>query len=492
MEKVKITISEILECVPRDIHSSMGFEKESMMNVRGVTFKNDGEFLKTAERPRMESPDSIPSPYLEGAFDHYNGRVDAAIIESNRGCPFGCTFCDWGSATNQKVRKYDLERTKQEIEWVGKNQTKIIWIADANFGMYERDIELAAHIVKVKEEYGYPQEVVVNYTKNTTWRLAEIIKLFTQGSIISQGIISIQTTDKMTLEVINRKNIKTSKYDELAKVFAGEKLPLSTDLMIGLPGITVEAFKLDIQRYIDLDVAIKAYPTQLLPNSPMADPIYIKKYKIVTDDKDFIISSYSFSQEDLAVMKKIYKIYTIGDGYALLRYVLRYLQWNYGIKSIRFLCDLMIFLDGNQQKYPHLTWGFKYFDMEKCMPGGWDVFYKELKAYVLNVYNVDDNTELETVLLVNKLSMPDDTQCYPLKIKMRHDFVKYYEQFNQDELCKYKNLCDFDANYFEVKDPSSMASINLEDLQYDTHQYFWELHTPISRASSVAANNSGE
>ena len=198
----------------------------------------------------MREPDDVPSPYLQGVFDHYRGRVDAAIIESNRGCPFGCTFCDWGSATSQKVRKFDLERVKQEVEWIGRRGIRVLWIADANFGMYDRDIELAEHIVATKARFGYPSEVVVNYTKNTNRRLIEIIRIFSAGGIISQGIISIQTTDDTTLEVINRRNIKTEKYDELAKVFEAARLPLSTDLMIGLPGITVAAWDRDLQRYL--------------------------------------------------------------------------------------------------------------------------------------------------------------------------------------------------------------------------------------------------
>ena len=32
----------------------------------------------------------------------------AAIYETDRGCPFKCTFCDWGSATASKVNKFDL------------------------------------------------------------------------------------------------------------------------------------------------------------------------------------------------------------------------------------------------------------------------------------------------------------------------------------------------------------------------------------------------
>lgn len=480
----EIAIREILECIG-DLGKDNLYSQKKLSEVPGLTFrvenqKNDGYF-RTVDRTRMENPDSIPSPYTT-IFDDYNGRVDAAIIESNRGCPFGCTFCDWGSATNQKVRKYNLGRTKDEIKWIGKNEIKIIWIADANYGMYDRDIELSKYIVKTKEKYGYPKEVVVNYTKNTTWRLAEIIKIFTQGNIISQGIISIQTTDKKTLEVINRKNIKTNKYDDLAKLFADENLPLSTDLMIGLPGITVEAFSKDLQRYIDLDVSVKAYPTQLLPNSPMANPEYLTKYKIITDSNDFIISSYSFNETELHIMKLLYKFYTIAEGYSLLRYITRYLQWHYKIQAIAFLRRLMDIVMSNGKKYPHIYWVFSYFDKEKCMPGGWNTFYQEILQFIKEEYSIEYDHSLKTVISVNELCMPSDLRKYPASIDLKHDFVAYYNQFSKNT--KIRELKDFDPAVFTVYDPNHMVGLNHEDIQYDTHQYFWELDSEISKSKS--------
>ena len=101
----------------------IGFDAELLEDVKGITFRpaGDAQITRTAARVRMKDPNTIPSPYLQGLFDGYDGRVEAAIIESNRGCPFGCTFCDWGSATNQKVRKYDMDRAKAEIDWIGQN-----------------------------------------------------------------------------------------------------------------------------------------------------------------------------------------------------------------------------------------------------------------------------------------------------------------------------------------------------------------------------------
>ncbi len=484
----EVVITEIFAQIYQSSEGEVTYQQQSLAEVTGITFRDKllNGLVRTAGRQRMTAPDDVPSPYLTGLFDVYDGRVEAAIIESNRGCPFGCTFCDWGSATNQKVKKFDLDRVKDEIEWIGKNKVRVIWIADANFGLYDRDIELSQFIVESKEKYGYPQEVVVNYTKNSTWRLVEIIKIFTAGGIISQGIISIQTTDEKTLEVINRKNIKTEKYDELIKIFYDLKLPLSTDLMIGLPGITVEAFNNDLQKYIDLDVSVKAYPTQLLPNSPMADPEYIEKYQIKTDAQDFVISSYSFTEPELNWMKGMYNVYMMADGYSVLRYVVRYLQWEHQIRAVDFLQDLLQFVRAHPRKYQHISWAVRFFNQDKCMPGGWSLFYQQIAEYINQQYNISDDSGLKTILQVNQLCMPDDAMQYPLQVKLAHDFTAYFSAKFSQAAHKDKPLTDYPPAKFHVSDPNSMVSIDLDYLQYDSHQYFWELHSDVARPKSIS------
>lgn len=486
----EVAVAEILQCVSRDAAGGLCYEPGRLQAVQGITFRDrqsaGSPLVTTEKRTRLKEPDSVPSPYLTGVFDSYDGRVEAAIIESNRGCPFGCTFCDWGSATRQKVRKFDLDRVKQEIDWIGRNRVRVIWIADANFGMYDRDIELSEYIVETRKKYGFPQEVVVNYTKNTTRRLFEIIKAFSAGGIISQGIISIQTTDAATLEVINRQNIKTETYDELTQVFADANLPLSTDLMIGLPGITPAAFDRDLQRYFDVDVTTKAYPTQLLPNSPMADPEYMEKYQIRVDEKDFIIACHSFNEAELAGMKAIYNLFTVADGYSALRYVLRYLQWERGIPALEFLHKLLDAVNTGPGAYPSISWAVRFFTLDKFMPGGWKAFYDQVAEFSLICFGIQRDPAFDTVLLVNELAMPDDSLRYPLSRNLAHDFVAWFSDHSGRRPHEVRRLETYPPGVFEVDDPDSMSSIDMDYIQYDSHQLFWELRSSIARAKSVS------
>ena len=435
----------------------------------------------------MKAPDSVPSPYLSGLFDQYQGRVEAAIIETNRGCPYGCTFCDWGSATNQKIRKFDLQRVKDEITWIGKNKIRVMWIADANYGLYDRDIEISQFIVDTKAQYGYPQEIVVNYTKNSTWRLVEIIKIFSDGGIIGQGIISIQTTDEQTLEVINRKNIRTQRYDELAQAFTDLNLPLSTDLMMGLPGQTVASFTADLQRYIDMDVSVKAYPTQLLPNSPMAEPRYMAKYEIKTDEHSFLTSTYSYTPEDMQRMNALYEVYVMADGYSLLRYILRYMQWEYNVSAGTFMANLLDDCQRDPDSYPLLTWAVKYFNGDKSMPSGWANFYHEVQTYICARYELTPSSGLATVIAVSQAAMPDDALNYPYEVKLAHDFTAYYRQAtNSPTDIERKPLESFPPASMTFTDPNKLSVLDLNSAQYDSHQYFWELHSEVARPKSLA------
>ncbi len=113
------------------------------------------------------------------------------------------------------MRKFDLDRVFAELEWCAANGFKIA-IADANFGIFERDVAIAERIAELKADHGHPRFVGNNYAKNTVKHLSKIIDIFTQAGIVAEGKMSMQSFDDDTLLTIRRKNIKVEKYDDLA------------------------------------------------------------------------------------------------------------------------------------------------------------------------------------------------------------------------------------------------------------------------------------
>ena len=103
-----------------------------------------------------------------------------------------------------------------ELEWSARHQIDIASIADANFGIIERDVEIAEKIAELKRKYGYPRTVATNYAKNTVKHLRKIVEIFADVEILTEGVVSLQSMDEPTLKIIRRSNIKLEKYDELA------------------------------------------------------------------------------------------------------------------------------------------------------------------------------------------------------------------------------------------------------------------------------------
>jgi putative methyltransferase len=141
-----------------------------------VSFQNmlldylNGTVKKDYVTERMDHLD-IPSPYLTGMFDSIidqGGYTWAMTIETNRGCPFQCTFCDWGSLTYSKIKKFPLQKVLDEITWAGKHKIEFLFIADANFGVFpDRDLEIIEHLIATREHYGFPSMVATAWYKNS-------------------------------------------------------------------------------------------------------------------------------------------------------------------------------------------------------------------------------------------------------------------------------------------------------------------------------------
>src|SRR5581483_2084742 len=129
------------------------------------------------------------------------------------------------------------------------------------------------------------------YAKNTHQHLIDIIALFLDAELISTGIVSIQTRDDRTLGIVRRKNIKTREYDKLRAEFQRRNLPLAVQLMIGLPGATLQTIEDDLSYYFDTSMEVQLFRTVMLPNSPMADPDYQATHELKARHDGLLVST---------------------------------------------------------------------------------------------------------------------------------------------------------------------------------------------------------
>ena len=221
------------------------FPARNWEELSGVSFvKSDGSFVRKPNVERVRDLDEIPSPFLDGAFDAIMAANPneswIGLWETNRGCPFRCTFCDWGSATAGKVTKFGDERLFREVDWFAEKKIEYIFCCDANFGIQKRDVDIANYVADVKKSTGYPVALSVQNTKNATERAYLTQKILSDAGLNKGVALSMQSVDMTTLEAIKRDNISLGTYMELQRRFTRDKVETYSDLILGLPGETYE------------------------------------------------------------------------------------------------------------------------------------------------------------------------------------------------------------------------------------------------------------
>lgn len=279
------TFLQILETLPSRDWSGLA----------GVSYVTSaGDFRHNPNGPRFRDLDEVPSPFLEGTFDSLIAQnpdeIWIGLWETNRGCPFKCTFCDWGSATAAKVNKFGMERLKAEADWFARNKIEYIFCCDANFGIQKRDVDISKYVAGVKKKTGYPHRLSVQNTKNATERAYLTQKILSDANL-NQGVaISMQSVDTGTLEAIKRDNISLDSYMELHRRFTRDGVETYSDLILGLPGETYESFANGVNLLIKTGQhnRIQFNNLAILPNAEMGDPAYQKKYGMVTVQSEII------------------------------------------------------------------------------------------------------------------------------------------------------------------------------------------------------------
>lgn len=254
-------------------------------DIPGISYWDDNQVFQTHPKaPRIKDLNQLPSPYLTGVFEPlmqaYPQEKWCVNWETNRGCPFSCTFCDWGSALQSKVFSFELSRLEQEMDWIGQHRIEFMWCCDANFGILPRDVAIARYFAGVRQRYGYPWTVIVQSAKNVTERVYQVQQILVQSGLNQAVTLSLQSLSPHTLTQIKRDNISLDSYMELQHRYAHDGIPTYTDLILGLPGETYDSFAEGLDTIIrhGQHHQIKVFYASILPNAEMGNPVYQQQH----------------------------------------------------------------------------------------------------------------------------------------------------------------------------------------------------------------------
>lgn len=267
----------------RDIIKHLLGSKEIEL-IPNISYRNGSLNFKTPTQ--KITLNDYPSPYLTGVFDDIMKNKEypfSCVIETNRGCPFDCCYCDWGEL-GSPVRLFPLEKVLAELDWISENNIEFVYCVDANFGMFDRDYLIAQKLVELKEKNNHPSRLQVSYAKNNPDTVYKINCLLSDHGIGKGATISLQSMSEDVLKNIGRSNIDRREYKRLLKLYNDAGISTYTELIIGLPGETLKSFTEGLCETLELGQhkSVSTYHCELLPNSRMSSSQFMNKYNIQT------------------------------------------------------------------------------------------------------------------------------------------------------------------------------------------------------------------
>ena len=256
-----------------------------------------------------------------------NRGVSVVIpYDLTRGCPYSCTFCDWNSGlTNKTTRRKNSY--KEEIDLFQKLEIKNIYLADANVGQYQEDIDMIEYMgnKNIFENAGF--KIDGNFSKLRKENNLKIYHLLAKANLITDYAgftISVQDINKTILENIDRPDVGWDVHLSMIKELKQAYPHISSKIQLiqGLPGQTVNSWRKTLSEISKHDLQLQIFISELLPASPAArDKSYQEKFKFVYSSSErfngehyfnatFPASCVSFNQKDFVKMTILSHIYS--------------------------------------------------------------------------------------------------------------------------------------------------------------------------------------
>jgi len=263
-----------------------------------------------------------------------NGMEHDMPLESTRGCPYSCTFCEWGGGIGGKVYKKDIDVWKKDIIALKAANYDIGYLCDANFGILkDRDLELfewtflqGFSLVDISTFKDKSLEKRKTFTDsiydilgkdkkqgNTKKiepekkRVGRGVKLLPFSNAPDQELypeesnigydgdmvyvsraptVSIQSVSEDAMKIAKRADLsledKIKLSEHINQRCAKEGYPKpALELILGMPGSTKEDFYKEYEIYWNFQTfGSWRHEYMFLPDSELTNPSYIEKYKI--------------------------------------------------------------------------------------------------------------------------------------------------------------------------------------------------------------------
>ena len=244
------------ETIFRNIVKLPRLEASALEQLPGLTLPRGTSWLRTPPVGMHQQLDDVASPFQLDLMP----RGAVAYLETYRGCPLSCRFCEWGVDSKAKG-SFSHEYIARELEAFRRLEAPAVFLLDAGLNLNAkafkalrqaaketgvlRDRQLWAEIypASVRDEHlDFLQEIGPTYLG-----------------------VGLQSRDPEVLRLHQR--FTDSPRFEQAMARLTEFAAVEVQIIMGLPGDTPEGFRRTLDYALSMRVGVRAYHCLVLPDA---------------------------------------------------------------------------------------------------------------------------------------------------------------------------------------------------------------------------------
>lgn len=229
-------------------------EPDWRKRVTGLQFPGRG-LWRSSEPASRPDINAFATPYQLGIAPlHKTGYV-----ETFRGCPIHCAFCQWGEQKSDRV--HEAEYLASHLEGLRRAEVPNVFFLDAAFNLSPRAFR---NLVAAEEQVRVLENSIVHGHLYPTYLEEHHLEFFERLGDV-QVSVGIQSFDPAVLNRLGRP-FDPSRFQKVLGRMRG-RLDVDIELIFGLPGDNPESFRKTLETSMELGDSIKIFRCLVLPDA---------------------------------------------------------------------------------------------------------------------------------------------------------------------------------------------------------------------------------
>ncbi|ODB85173.1 radical SAM protein [Candidatus Thiodiazotropha endoloripes] len=262
-------------------------------SVSGLVYRKDDQIQQNSVQLMPVS--EIPPIVSEGRFDSAKPLV---YWETSRGCPYQCSFC---SSATERLRAFPVERVEADLQVLEQLSNKTVKLLDRSFHLGEKRTSTLLQRFAATPD-GLRFHLELNPDRISEQAMC-VFREALRGKF--QFEIGLQTLNDQVLINIDRRMDVAKSLENIRCLVEMRRHPVHLDLIVGLPGETVELCT------SSLDQTFRLYPDhlqlgilKLLPGTPLQQQAHQLGYRWDTEPPYEVLSNPSMAFKQIAQFKR--------------------------------------------------------------------------------------------------------------------------------------------------------------------------------------------